>query len=181
MSHLQIAEIIHFLFDVSDVFFTGLNIAIPLVFIIFLLKKWMLIDVALLIRATNILLLITGLIFLVALISDSVIKILTDDTEGKEFIMSMLLGPHWYQVVLPLINYAILPQLEWRKANRNSIILSMVIVTIWLGSLWIIYSKAKAERFITSFPSVDVIDYAKDLMYSLLVIVLIYFFRSTNI
>ena len=90
-----------------------------------------------------------AVLFLMAVLSDLLTAAYAEDQGKWEFMHAMITGPHWYQVVIPFIVYAILPQMMWFRKLRRNIIISLLIVLVWFGAFYTV-------RYITQLEGIKI-------------------------
>lgn len=146
MDSFPIWDLLRFLFRVSDIFFTGLKIWVPVLFLLFIFRVAIIRRHQSIIWGTNILFLISGVIFTLGFLLDNILSTLSEGSEKIDFIINLLSGPHWYQYVIPVINFAVLPHLLWSSKLRQTIYTSFGIVIIWILTYYVTYALTKAER-----------------------------------
>lgn len=140
----MLPELLRNLFTFSDIVFTGLKVIIPLVFLFTLtgverLKP----HHANVVHSLNILLLGAGSLFCMAFLVD----MLTCNPFERELRLELISGSNWYRMALPIIGYAILPQLLWKKKWRGSFASSILIVIYWYAVYLFVQYSIKGWEF----------------------------------
>jgi hypothetical protein len=131
---------------ISDIIFSGSKIFIPVLVIIRTIFPQ---DnsgrVSRGIRSLNLVLLSGSILFLLAFLTDNYLSFHSQERLGWEFMVGVLTGPHWYQIVLPVFGYAVLPQMLWWARLRRSVYSSFTIFLFWLFGYLFIIQMAKSE------------------------------------
>lgn len=140
-------SVIHFMMYVSDSIFSGINVAVPVFYLFsFLIRKSVPVRLVQLSLTTNILLLAGAFVFLAALISNTIYTWQSGNTEGIQFMLSALTGVHWYQFVIPVFNFGILPNVLWFKKAQRSLYSSGLILLVWIISYYLMLDFSSQSR-----------------------------------
>ena len=123
----------------ADSIFTGLKIVVPFVFI-FKIFNFNLIQLYIdaLIVAINKMMLCGAVLFLIAMGANYYHAVNSGNPMERDFMIGLLTGPHWFQLIIPVIMYALLPQVMWIRKLVNNIYSSMAIVASWFISFYLI-------------------------------------------
>jgi hypothetical protein len=144
MSSYALPDVLHAMVFLSDSIFTGLKIFVPVLFALQLFRSHRLsVNFDSAIIASNTLILSSGFFFLCSIISNTTMAWTSGNESERNLIISFVTGPHWYQFIIPVFNYGILPNFMWFKKFRKSIALSFSIVSWWLLSSYVISSLDK--------------------------------------
>lgn len=137
----------------SDAIFSGLKIAVPLLFTLHLFGFYRSRPVMQnLITGANVLLLMGGVMFSLAMIISISNTWLNGDEFGKSAMIDMISGPKWFQFVLPVLVFGLLPHAMWVFKFRHSVQASMGIVMAWFLSYFTIVYFSYPPKNIFSFP-----------------------------
>ena len=122
----------YFFSYVADGIFSGIKIVVPLVLLLKIFKaNTRNPDLDILINSLNILLLTGSLLFLISMLINFYRVTIADDPMERDFMMALATGQNWYQMAIPSIVYAILPNLLWFNKLRKTIYSSGLIVLCW--------------------------------------------------
>lgn len=121
----------------SDSLFIGLKVMIPVLFVLVVfnirIKKF---DTVTAIQTSNMLMLLGGILFLLAMAVNIFTAWYSENEFEREMIITILTGPNWYQVVIPILTFGILPQLLWIKKLRETIYSSFnIIILSFIGTI----------------------------------------------
>ncbi|MBK5285794.1 MAG: hypothetical protein JJE25_10365 [Bacteroidia bacterium] len=126
-------EFIHALAYFSDSIFVGLKIFVPVIFLLHILKiHFGKVKFDSIVSTVNLLLLFGGILFLVTIISNTWRTWNSENDFEREMIVSIVTGPQWFQVIIPVFSYGLLPHVMWIRKFRNSIYSSFIIVIFWI-------------------------------------------------
>jgi hypothetical protein len=141
------ATVLHSLLFVSDSIFEGLKILFPLIFLFKLFPWYKNFKLPCIVLSANILLLSGSILFLIVITFNFFMTQYSGNESEKEFFISIITGPHWFQFVIPLINFAILPEILWIKKIRNSFFPSFIVIIWW--HIWDFIMHSKMHQFST--------------------------------
>jgi hypothetical protein len=151
MNSFSLSSFIHFPAFISDSIFQGLKFLIPLLFILeFFNVSLKQLKLSTVIISANVLLLIGGTLFLGVMTTNLSMSWYHGNEFEKDFLVNVITGPHWFQFVIPLLNFALLPHLMWFKKLRSITTVSVLLVTWWIVSNYYINYLSNNERLIHS-------------------------------
>lgn len=139
MSIPSIFTILQTIGYLADSIFIGLKFIVPVIFLLVIFKvKSGKVNFVSLVLAANLLLLIGGILFLLTIISNTLHAWFSENEFEREMIISMITGPNWFQIVIPVFTYGLLPQTMWIGKLRSTIYSSFIIVMLWFGSYFLV-------------------------------------------
>ncbi|HLG34101.1 MAG TPA: hypothetical protein VI757_04415, partial [Bacteroidia bacterium] len=139
MSIPSIFAIIHAAGYLADSIFIGLKFIVPVVFLLIIFKvKSGKANFVSLVLAANILLLAAGILFLVTIIANTWLAWNSGNEFERDFIISIATGPNWYQIMIPVFVYGILPQAMWFAKLRRTIFSSLILIILWFASYFMV-------------------------------------------
>ncbi|MBL0105475.1 MAG: hypothetical protein IPP51_17840 [Bacteroidetes bacterium] len=151
MSNYSISLILHVLVYLTDAIFVGSKIVVPIIFLVKVLNvKITRPEISTLLRAVNSLILFSGVLFLIVMITNFLIVLRSGNEDEFGFMMSQITGSHWFQFVLPVIGYGILPQVFWAKKIRSSHWVALFIVLSWFMLAYAVDIMTGADKASTS-------------------------------
>ena len=140
MSNYTISNILHTLVFISDSIFIGLKILVPIIFILEILNiKYTKPNLNILILTINLIMLSASLLFLTSISINTLLTIKSGNSDELNFMISIATGSHWFQFVIPVLLYGLLPNILWIKNFRKSIYIPFFIVICWFASYFIIH------------------------------------------
>ena len=158
------------LFAFSDLLFAGLKIILPIAFILKLMgPKWLKSLQDTFVQSLNILMLGAGSLFCMAFVTDMI----TCNPFERELRMELMAGSNGYRMMLPVIGYAILPQLLWLRNLRSTFTTSMLIVIYWLTTYLLVHFSIKGLQF-NFIWNIDWIEVLIEAVITLVIGILIY-------
>lgn len=175
-----ISEFISILVFVTDSFFIGLKVLVPVLFILVtinLQNKWKQLPV--MIKIANKMLLFSGVLFLCTMIFTAGRAWLSDNEAERDIILSFINGPHWYQFFMPIFNYALLPMLLWFKFLRKGINTAFNIVMLWFITYFLVDYINHRDPSMSGFRNeTDVMEYVYKAIVFLMAFMVFYFIES---
>ncbi len=140
MSNYTISNILHTFIFISDSIFIGLKILVPLIFILEILNiKYTKPNLNILILTINLIMLSASILFLTSISINTLLTIKSGNSDELNFMISVATGSHWFQFVIPIILFGLLPNILWIKNFRKSIYIPFFIVICWFASYFIIH------------------------------------------
>lgn len=141
MNIFSIPSLIRLMIYFSDSLFIGLKVMIPILFVLVVIKiNFKKFDINGVIKTANMLLLLAATLFLLPMAVNIFTAWYSENEFEREMIITILTGPNWYQVVIPILTYGILPQLLWIKKLRSTIYSSFnIIILSFIGTLLVNY------------------------------------------
>ena len=138
MNAADFSKITRSIIYVDDSVYLGLMTLIPILFVLMLIKgKQKLVVYA---EVSMQLARIACLVFFAIVIANISFARFNNNEAERDFIISFINGPHWYQVVLPFFNYGILPLLLFIPALKRNFNVAFVIALFWIISIqWLNY------------------------------------------
>ena len=79
-----------------------------------------------------------AILFLTSISVNTLLTIKSGNSDELNFMISVATGSHWFQFVIPVILYGLLPNVLWIKSFRKSIYIPLFIVISWFASYFII-------------------------------------------
>jgi hypothetical protein len=151
MNSFSLSSFIHFPAFISGSIFLGLEFLIPLLFILeFFNVSLKQLKLSTVIISANVLLLIGGTLFLCVMTTNISMSLYHGNDFEKDFLVNAITGPHWFQFVIPVLNFALLPHLMWFKKFRSTTTVSLLLVAWWIVSNYYINYLSKKESVIHS-------------------------------
>lgn len=160
----------------TDTIFLSLKFFIPLLVLLkfskILIKG---IDIKTLVNATNCLLLLAGLTYLIVLTSEIFVAYYSQNEYEQYTVSNRIFGPYWFEFAIQAFVYMLLPQMMWFKKARTSVI-ATIIWGVFAYALAAIVFYAEYSGYRTGFsPSIAFLAYAKSLTIFILLLALAYF------
>lgn len=123
---------------VDDAVYLGLMCLIPILFILTLIKgKEALADFT---EVSLRLVRLACVVFFAIVIANISFARWNNNESERDFIIAFINGPHWYQIVIPFVNYGILPLLLFIPALKRNFYSAFVIALLWIVSIqWLNY------------------------------------------
>jgi len=155
MIRYYVSQTVHALVYVSDSIFIGLKVVVPLFFIAWIINLFLKkIELKLFVSSLQWLMICAGILFLLAISSNTFLAWYSGNEDEKEMIISFATGPHWYQFFTPLFNYAILPIILWLRFMRRNIYALFVIVLLWYVTTYVVEAVNHARGFNAMEPDI---------------------------
>lgn len=138
MNAADFSKITRSIIYVDDAVYLGLMFLIPILFVLLLLKgKEFMNDFA---EVSMRLVRLACLVFFAIVIANISFARYNNNEAERDFIISFINGPHWYQVVIPFINYGVLPLLLFIPAFKRNFNVAFGIALFWIISIqWLNY------------------------------------------
>lgn len=139
MNSYSLPSILQVLLFLSDSIFLGSKFWVPAIFLINIFNTRLPhLNLSCLTISANVLLLTGGVLFLAAMAINTGKAWYSGNESERDFVIILVTGSHGFQFVIPIINYALLPNLMWFKNLRKSIHASFVLVICWHLSFFLI-------------------------------------------
>ena len=178
MSSYSFSSFLHWCSFLSDSIFLGLKFLVPLIFFLFIFKVSIRqFNLSCLTIAINSCLLIGGTLFLSTIIINMGKAWYSGNESERDFLISMITGPHWFQLVIPIFNYALLPNLMWFKNLRKSIFVSFALVICWYTSFFVmnyLTNKSEIHSIHASQNEFPIVEYAAKTVIFLSLLLIVY-------
>ncbi len=150
MENAILINAFYFLSYMADTIFSGLKLLVPFVLILEAFNvKMKYTDVKSLVITINILLLVGSIMFLTGTIINFYRALIAGDPMERDFMIGLATGPHWYQIVVPLLVYAIFPIILWIRKLRETIYSAGLIVLSWfIAFYFLVYLTYNEDQYI---------------------------------
>lgn len=147
MNVFSLSYVMHSLAFIADSLFVGLKFAIPILFLLNILRIRINKNTfASLTKAANSLLLMGGILFFLTIAINLFVAWQSENEFELQAFISIATGAHWFQFMIPIFSFAFLPNILWIKRLRKSINASFLLVICWYLSKFMVDYLTLAEE-----------------------------------
>lgn len=147
----------------SELLFSGLKFLVPIMFLIKIFQRTTSrINFRIIALSLNLWILVGGTLFLISILLDLFNAAFSEDQDKWLFMLGMITGHHWFQFIIPLFGYAILPQILWFKKLRQTIFSSILIVVAWFASYYLVIYLTKMEGSMVTIADLSIPELLND-------------------
>jgi molybdopterin-containing oxidoreductase family membrane subunit len=162
----------------ADSIFVGLKIFVPVLLVLQVFNLgFRNLNFRTLALSLNILLLISGILFLLTIGVNACFAWFSGNEFEKEIIISVATGPTWFQFMIPFFIYGVVPHFLWIPKFRRTIYSTGIIVVMWFAAYFI---TAWLSHVKSSF-NILTIEYVEKAALFILMLVVSYFFIDRKI